>query len=149
MAYKKKQRDTFIRVFEATGTVATAAKAAGMTTSGAYRHREANESFKRRWDEAKNASLIERIEEAEDAAFQRGVRGYKEPIVHLGKVVGHKVKFSDRCLQLWLMAKKPDQWSEQHRTEVGATVTVRTEVVEMPPLDPVLEAKPAEATLIE
>ena len=149
MAYLKKQRDTFIRVLESTGVVATAAKAAGMTVSGAYRHREKNDSFKRKWDAAKNATEIERIEEAEDAAFQRGVRGWEEPILYNGRQVGTKRKYSDRCLQLWLMAKNPSQWSEQHRTEIGATVTVKTEVVEMPPLDPLLEAKTMEAELIE
>lgn len=140
MAYKKRQRDTFIRVLESTGVVTTAAKAAGMTVSGAYRHAESNESFANRWKSAKAANQLERIDEAENAAFQRGVRGWDEPILYNGKPVGVKRKYSDRCLQLWLMAKKPDQWSEQHRTEVGGSMTIRTEVVELPPLDAEVKA---------
>ncbi len=107
MAYTRRQKATFIAVLEATGVIKQAAKAAGMTVAGAYSHRDLNEAFRQKWEDARTSVELERVDEAEDAAFQRGVRGWDEPVYQGGRKVGMKRKFSDTALRMFLMAKKP------------------------------------------
>lgn len=64
-------------------------------------------------DDPEYAALFEEAKELatqvlEDAAVQRAVDGWQEPVFHEGKIVGSITKFSDRLLELCLRARRAE-----------------------------------------
>lgn len=88
----------FLRALSETGCVRDACARARISTTSAYRMRRRSEAFDRAWRRA----LAKVAPTIEQAAFQRAVNGWEEPVWHGGKIVGHRRRYSDGLLRLLL-----------------------------------------------
>lgn len=89
---------TFLRALSETGCVRDACARAGISNTSAYRMKKRSAPFSRAWDRA----LAKAMPTIEQAAYERAVIGWEEPIVQGGKLVGHKRRYSDSLLRLLL-----------------------------------------------
>src|SRR5690242_3011280 len=89
---------TFLRALSQTGCVRDACARAGISNTSAYRMKKRSAPFARAWDRA----LAKAMPTIEQAAYERAVIGWEEPIVQGGKLVGHKRRYSDSLLRLLL-----------------------------------------------
>ena len=108
-----KQR-AFIGYLADTGSVATAARAVGMSASSAYALRRApgGEAFAAAWDSAIQQAAHVLI----DAAFERAVNGSEEPVYDRdGRVVGRRFRQSDGMMMFLLRKHFPDRYGDLHR----------------------------------
>ena len=112
---KKRRKDgwspdrqrAFIEALADCGSVASAARAVGMSESSAYRLRRSPgaEAFDRAWGAAIDAAAKKLL----DAAFERALVGTDEPVFDRdGNRVGRRLRQSDRLLMFLLRAYGPD-----------------------------------------
>jgi AcrR family transcriptional regulator len=97
------------------GTIADAARKAGVSTTTFYRHLAKDPAFAARCETAreKAAAPLEAI------AWERAVKGAPETIIRDGKVVQVKVKPSDAMLRMLLQGANPKKYGRMSRG--GAT----------------------------
>ncbi|TPG39747.1 hypothetical protein EAH79_13695 [Sphingomonas koreensis] len=88
----------FLRALSETGCVRDACARAGISNTSAYRMKKRSAPFARAWDRA----IAKAMPTIEQAAYERAVIGWDEPIVQGGKVVGSKRRYSDSLLRLLL-----------------------------------------------
>jgi len=65
-----------------------------MTPQSANRRRPHAESFAATWDHALGEGLVR----ARDEAIRRGLHGHRTPVVHDGRIVGHRRRYDNRLL---------------------------------------------------
>ncbi|MBB6425810.1 hypothetical protein [Sphingopyxis sp. JAI128] len=119
-----KQR-AFIEALADCGSVASAARAVGMSESTAYRLRRSPgaEAFDRAWSAAIDAASKKLL----DAAFERALVGTDEPVFDRdGHRVGRRLRQSDRLLMFLLRAYGPDCFRDAAAR--GASASGRTPV---------------------
>ena len=117
-----KQR-AFIEALADCGSVATAARAVGMSESTAYRLRRSPgaEAFDRAWSAAIDAASKKLL----DAAFERALVGTDEPVFDRdGNRVGRRLRQSDRLLMFLLRAYAPDRFGERAAAPAPAAAPV-------------------------
>ncbi len=88
----------FLRALSDTGCVRDACARVRLSNTSAYRLRAKFPEFGKAWDRALARSAVT----IEQAAFERAVEGWEEPIVHQGKVVAQRRRYSDSLLRLLL-----------------------------------------------
>jgi hypothetical protein len=88
----------FLRALSETGCVRDACARARISNTSAYRMRQRSEAFARAWDRA----IDKVMPTIEQAAYERAVLGWEEPIIQGGKVVGARRRYSDSLLRLLL-----------------------------------------------
>lgn len=88
----------FLVALRTTGVVRDACRAAGISSSSAYRARRDSESFAAAWNHAQARGLAN----IEEAAFKRAVIGWEEVVLRDGKEVSRKKRYSDSLLELLL-----------------------------------------------
>lgn len=88
----------FLRALSETGSVRDACVRAQISTTSAYRMRDRSAAFERAWRRA----LAKVAPTIEQAAYERAVLGWDEPVWHGGKIVGHRRRYSDGLLRLLL-----------------------------------------------
>lgn len=88
----------FLTALRATGVVRDACRAAGISSTSAYRVRRDSEAFAEAW----NAAQARGLANVEEAAFKRAVLGWEEVVLREGKEVSRKKRYSDSLLQLLL-----------------------------------------------
>lgn len=86
----------FLRALSETGSVRDACARAQISTTSAYRMRDRSVAFDRAWRRA----LAKVAPTIEQAAYERAVLGWEEPVWHGGKIVGHRRRYSDSLLRL-------------------------------------------------
>ncbi len=103
----KRQRD-FIEALADTGSVASACRAVGLNTNGAYRLRRkpGAETFSAAWDAALDAG----VRRLEDAAMDRALNGVEQPVWSYGKQVGTRTKHNDHLLMFVLRNRAADRF---------------------------------------
>lgn len=103
----KRQRD-FVEALADTGSVASACRAVGLNTNGAYRLRRkpGAEAFSAAWDAALDAG----VRRLEDAAMDRALNGVEQPVWSYGKQVGTRTKHNDRLLMFVLRNRAGDRF---------------------------------------
>lgn len=112
------QKQKFLQKYLSTaGNASKAAKAAGISRSAAYLHRDNDADFRQAWDNAE-AQVVDAMEEE---LHRRSTKGYLEPVFYKGEMVAKVRKYSDSLLQFALKGKKPDVYRE--RFEVNQNVT--------------------------
>ena len=89
------RQDVFLERLRGTGCVTEACRAAGLSTTSAYRAFHRMPGFATAWEQA----LAVRRPMLEDAAFQRAVHGSLQPLTRLGKVIGQRRQYSDSLLR--------------------------------------------------
>lgn len=93
--WDKRKRGLFLRNLARCKNVGQACRAAGMSASAAYYLRGQSSRFAAAWENA----LREELPSVLDAALERAVNGWIEPIVAGGKVVGERRRYSDSLLR--------------------------------------------------
>lgn len=123
----QRKKRVFLRILmENGGRVHDAALAAGYKSSAplrAYRHRDPE--FAKAWDEALEAAND--VLEAE--AIRRGVDGVREPIYYRGTLVGYKLVYSDRMLELLLKGNNPEKFNRNSQTDININAKVGIAVI--------------------
>jgi hypothetical protein len=99
----KRARAVFLERLAAGFSVTHAADGAGVYRRRFYELREVDEEFARAWADAYESGT----DALRDEARRRAVEGVSEPLVSAGKIVGHKVVYSDRLLELELKRRDP------------------------------------------
>lgn len=94
------RRCVFLDALAQHGVVRTAAAAAGMDASSAYRlrSRAGAEDFAREWDEAIAAGFAQ----LQDVAIERALNGLRVPVFYKGEEVGERVWHDNRLLTFLL-----------------------------------------------
>jgi hypothetical protein len=108
---------TFLDTLRETCNVTLAAKAAGVSSSSVYKHKQTDVLFSERWDEA----LQEGIDLLEHKAHQRAFEGVSEPVFYQGYECGSVRKYSDALTMFLLKAHRPDKYRE--RSQVDSNVS--------------------------
>ncbi|NIJ21771.1 glutamyl/glutaminyl-tRNA synthetase [Sphingomonas naasensis] len=88
----------FLATLRTSGVVRDACRAAGISSTSAYRVRRQSEAFADAWKKAQARGLAN----VEEAAFKRAVLGWDEVVMREGKEVSRKNRYSDSLLQLLL-----------------------------------------------
>lgn len=96
---------SFLRALGETGCVRDACARARISSTSAYRMRRREPRFAAAWKRA----LAKAAPTLEQAAFERAVIGWEEPILHKGEIVAWKRRFSDTLLRLLLIANRATQ----------------------------------------
>lgn len=109
------KRRAFLAALRATGNVRSACEAAQIGRRTAYNWRE-DASFKADWDEA----VTDACDLLEREARRRAVDGWPEPVWHKGEMCGTVQKFSDRMLELLLMAHRPERFRPNASSQAAA-----------------------------
>lgn len=104
-------RRTFLKVLGDTANVRAACEKAGVSRTTAYRIRNSDARFARRWDEAIESS----VDLLEIEAARRAIKGVEEPVYYKGKVVGTVKRPSDALLMFLLRAHRPAKYRENHK----------------------------------
>ncbi len=89
------RRKLFLRALSETGSVADACKRARISSTSAYRLRDDCARFAADWQTALDTQAVT----IEQAAYERAVLGWEEPILHGGQVVGHRWRYSESLLR--------------------------------------------------
>ncbi|WP_066800994.1 hypothetical protein [Sphingomonas soli] len=116
--WDKARRGTFLRVLARTKDVREACRAAGMSSTAAYRLRGRSPPFARAWEKmlaAETPSVL-------DAALERAVEGWIEPIVAGGKVIGERRRYSDSLLRALLLRETAAEKRAARAEAAGAAV---------------------------
>lgn len=92
----------FLRALSELGSVRDACALVGLSKTSAYRLRTLSSAFAEAWDKA--LEMVAPI--LEQAAFERGVEGWDEPVFYLGEIVGYKKRYSDHALRLLLQRQR-------------------------------------------
>jgi hypothetical protein len=97
--WDKRRRGIFLRVLARTKDVREACRAAGMSSTSAYALRGRSPPFARAWEKMLAADAPSVL----DAALERAINGWVEPIVVGGKIVGERRRYSDSLLRALLL----------------------------------------------
>ena len=89
--------------------IAVACRAAGITQQALYAHCAKYPEDRPLID----AAVDEGFQEAERALYERGVKGWDEPVFYEGCESGKVRKFSDRCLIKYLESNSPAKYRNQ------------------------------------
>ena len=97
--WDQKRRSTFLRVLARTKEVREACRAAGISSTAAYNLRGRSPPFARAWEKA----LAMGVPSVLDAALERAIEGWVEPIVFGGNIIGERRRYSDSLLRALLL----------------------------------------------
>src|SRR5215831_1541733 len=132
----------FLRIYEETGRLTEAAKAAGIHRSTHYRKLASDPEYRKAFEEAESRAA----QSLEDEAIRRARDGVKRPLMYRGKPVKqgrrivYRVEYSDQLLIALLKRFLPHLYRDHVTAEVTASVPVdlaerlvagRTRVLEM------------------
>ncbi len=86
----------FLRALSETGCVRDACARVQISSTSAYRMRRRSAAFERAWERA----IARAVPTLEQAAYERAVIGWDEPVYQGGKLVGARRRYSDSLLRL-------------------------------------------------
>lgn len=112
-ARKQAHQGAFLAAFAKTCRIDRAAEAAGIHRQTHYDWMRDDPAYVVMFEEAK--ALAHQV--LEDAAVDRAVDGWDEPVFHEGKPCGVIRKRSDRLLEVLLRAKKPAEYRDRSTVE--------------------------------
>ena len=92
--FTAKRKAAFLTVLGVFGNVSAAARLIGVTSSGAYKTRAYDRAFAEAWDEAVSKALSDAYMEAR----RRAVDGVDVPVLHRGRQVGTRKRYSDTLM---------------------------------------------------
>jgi len=122
-----RKKKLFLKELERSGNVGAACKLAGLGRRTVYDHRSSDPEFAAAWDEVFDAF----VDQAEAELRRRGVEGYEEPVVHLGRFSyeegpnGERVpvtvrKYSEAALIFYLKGRRREVFGERVQQEISA-----------------------------
>ncbi len=117
--WDKRRRGIFLRVLARTKDVREACRAAGMSSTSAYQLRGRSPPFARTWEKM----LASDVPSVLDAALDRAIKGWVEPIVVSGKIVGERRRYSDSLLRALLLRDMQREKAAGKAGEAGVAQT--------------------------
>jgi hypothetical protein len=119
-------QDAFLLLFSRGGIVLDACERVGVGRRTVYDWLEADDAFRRRYQDAREDAT----DRLEGEATRRAMQGVPEPVYQGGELVGHIVKYSDRLHELLLKAHRPDKFREryEHTGANGGPIAVTKRV---------------------
>lgn len=93
--WNEARRKLFLRALSETGSTVDACARARISTNSAYRLRDKCARFAADWEAALDTAAVM----VEQAAYERGVLGWEEPIVQRGQVVATRWRYSESLLR--------------------------------------------------
>lgn len=88
----------------------------------------------------------------EDAAYERGVEGWEEPVYQQGQLVGSKRVYSDSLLQMLLKGSRPQKYRDvvgvQHQTAAEMKEALNRELARLSLLPQVPAETPVDAEIV-
>lgn len=90
-----------------------------------YRDREADDEFRRDWEDAIEAGT----DRMEDEMLRRAVEGVDEPIYQGGKKAGTVKRYSDTLMIFSLKARRPEKYRDNSKTDINITGDLVTELL--------------------
>jgi hypothetical protein len=109
-----KRESSFLDGLRDGQSVTAACIDSGISRSTAYEWRDADEDFRKRWDEA----VEEGTDRLEDEAQRRARDGVSEPVFYKGDIVGHVQRHSDTLMIFLLKARRPEKFKGRVATEL-------------------------------
>jgi hypothetical protein len=106
--------ETFFAELAKTDHVYGACRASGLSHSQAYRYRDEDLEFARRWQEARESFA----DHLEAEATRRAVAGVEKGVWHQGVRVGNEQQYSDSLLALMLKAKRKKEYGDSSKVEL-------------------------------
>jgi hypothetical protein len=111
-----KKEAAFLDALRDGQSVTAACIDAGFGRRTAYEWREADEDFRKAWDEA----VDEGTDRMEDEAYRRAVQGTSKPVYQGKELVGHVQEYSDTLMIFMLKARRPEKFKERVSNEHSA-----------------------------
>jgi hypothetical protein len=121
-----------IAALEQYGTIADACRTAKISDTSFYRHHRKDAAFRGQCE----AALAKASSQIETLAWERGVTGIEEEVIHYGKVVGKRRKRSDAVFRMILQASNPDKYGR-----AGAALRARIEAQLRPEIEARIRAE--------
>lgn len=119
-----RMRERFLATLAKTANISQSARAAGVDRATPYRWRDDPE-FAAAWDVA----LEQALELLEQTAWERAVKGVKEPVIgRVAKdqdgIITYVQRYSDTLLTTLLKAHKPEKYRERMEHEHRGSIAV-------------------------
>lgn len=108
----------FLAVFEQTGNITAASKAASVSRSAVYAARKNIEEFRLLFEDAEEVAA----DRLEAEALRRGVEGWEESVFYHGEEVGAIRKYDSQLLLALLKAARPDKFKDRTATELSGSL---------------------------
>jgi hypothetical protein len=128
------RQSEFLATLAATGNIAEAAAAAGISRTALYRLRNSPEgaAFRARWAEALRGAVAILT----DTAFDRALNGVSEPVWYKGEQIGERVRHDNRLLMFLLRSHDPDTYAPPPRPAQTARPAAGSSRPARPPAAP-------------
>lgn len=127
------KRARFLAAYRACGSITGAARASGVDHSSHYRRLRRDAGYAAEFANSRQIAS----DVLEEEARRRAVEGIEVPVYHAGKVVGHRLRYSDRLLVFLLKANRPEKFGTRRPSTATTAPTVRLVIVdEAPPTTP-------------
>jgi hypothetical protein len=104
--FTAERKKRFLETYAQSGCVRDGCRAAGISDTTFYRHYDKWPDFRSLCEAARSKASAH----VELYAWERGVTGIEEPIIHYGKQVGVRRKRSDAIFKLILQASNPEKY---------------------------------------
>ncbi|HEY0112172.1 MAG TPA: hypothetical protein VGB59_03360 [Allosphingosinicella sp.] len=109
--FTPEKRKAFLAALAKYGTIADACRTARISTTSFYRLEKKDPHFRSLAEAARSMAGAD----IETLAWERGVTGIEEEVIHYGKVVGTRRKRSDAVFRMILQAAKPNKYGRMSR----------------------------------
>jgi hypothetical protein len=123
-------RRVFLRSLAQHGNLSRACRDAGVHPRHVRRLRRQNARFDRKCLDALREADRRIVDAAESALYDRGIDGVEQPIIKDGRVVGTATKYSDKCLEMLLKARRPKRY-DRNRQGGNVSITVNRQDVQV------------------
>ncbi len=110
--YGMEFEDQFLAALAKCANIGAACEASGMPRAYVYKQRMTNPDFKERYEEAWALGLQEMEDKAQEFAF----KGIRRDVYYQGEKVGEQWEPSERLVEFYLKANKPDKYRENGLT---------------------------------
>lgn len=108
--FTPERQTLFLDALASSGSVSTAAQAAGVSRTAAYNFRNrddaAGEAFRAAWD----GRLRQAVAVLAETAFDRAINGVEVPVFHKGEQIGIRIRHNDRLLMFLLKTLDPETY---------------------------------------
>lgn len=118
----------FLKAYARLGTITHAAEAAGINRDTHSDWLRKDPDYAEAFEEAK-AAFAERLEHE---AIRRAVEGYEEPVFQGGELVGTRLRYSDRLMELLLKGHLPDKYRERQEIRISGGDPIRVVLHTLP-----------------
>lgn len=118
------QVETFLQSLIDYPHVGNALNKSGMSRCVAYKMRDEDSEFRRRWEEAVDRGY----DAVEDEALRRAQEGVDEPVYQGGQKVGEIRRYSDHLMTLLLRGRRSDRYRDRVQQDVNTKGTVNVTI---------------------